>query len=132
MPRRPQGVDGLWRFNGWGWRRLQRRRRWRFPRAPAARDVRCHLLELRQDGPGAVPPDERQARLLRRLLPAPPRLTRPAATELQSSTEPRPKGRGSCLAWEQRAYLSRSAAPVRAACAAASRATGTRNGEHDT
>ena len=31
-----------------------------------------------------------------------------------------------------RGYVSRVAAPARTACAAASRATGTRNGEHDT
>ena len=34
-----------------------------------ARDVQRHLLELRQRGTRPVPPDERQARLLLRLLP---------------------------------------------------------------
>ena len=38
---------------------------------------------------------------------------------------------GSPSRWPASAYLSRSA-PWRAACAAARRATGTRNGEHDT
>ena len=35
----------------------------------AARDVQRDLFQLRQRGPGPVPPDERQARLLQRLLP---------------------------------------------------------------
>jgi hypothetical protein len=39
----------------------------------AARDVHRHLLQLWPRGPGPVPPDERQARLLQRLLPQPAR-----------------------------------------------------------
>ena len=56
-------------------RRRFRRRRWRrwrrlrLPRSRPARDVHGHLLELRPRGPGPVPPDQRQARLLQRLLP---------------------------------------------------------------
>ena len=51
-------------------RRLRRRwRRLRLPRSRAARDVRRNLLQLRPRGPGPVPPDQRQARLLQRLLP---------------------------------------------------------------
>src|SRR5262249_24421407 len=89
MPRRPQGVDGLWRFNGWWWW-LQRRWWRRFPRAQPARDVRSALLELRQDGDGAVPADQRQAGLLRRLLPAPPRLVSARATQLSHLARARP------------------------------------------
>ena len=48
---------------------LRRQRRLRLPRSRPARDVHGHLLELRQGGPGPVPPDQRQARLLQRLLP---------------------------------------------------------------
>ena len=52
---------------GYGGRRLRR------PRPRPARDVRGHLLELWPRGPGPVPPDQRQARLLQRLLPEPAR-----------------------------------------------------------
>ena len=54
--------------------------RWlRLPRSRPARDVHGHLLELRSRGPGPVPPDQRQARLLQRLLPEPARrLTGPS------------------------------------------------------
>ena len=51
--------------SGGGWRRRWLRR----PRPRPARDVRGDLLELRPRGPGPVPPDQRQARLLQRLLP---------------------------------------------------------------
>ena len=44
------------------------KRRWWLSRASATRDVRGDVLQLRQDGERAVPADERQARLLRRLL----------------------------------------------------------------
>ena len=53
------GGDG-----GWWWRR----RRW-IPRSRSPRDVQRHLQQLRPRGPGAVPTDERQARLLLGLLP---------------------------------------------------------------
>ena len=49
------------------------RRRLRRPRSWPARDVQRNLLELRQGSPGPVPPDQRQARLLQRLLPQPAR-----------------------------------------------------------
>ena len=58
------------------WRRwLQRRWRWRRlrPRPRSPRDVHRNLLVLRQGCPGPVPPDQRQARLLLRLLPQPAR-----------------------------------------------------------
>ena len=48
--------------------------RWlRLPRSWPARDVHRDLLVVRQGGLGAVPPDQRQARLLQRLLPHPAR-----------------------------------------------------------
>ena len=47
--------------------RVQQRLRLARPRPP--RDVLGDLLELRQGSPGPVPPDQRQARLLQRLLP---------------------------------------------------------------
>ena len=56
------GAGGRWRQQ---WRRLPR------PRAP--RDVRGDLLILRQGSPGPLPPDQRQAGLLQRLLPHPAR-----------------------------------------------------------
>ena len=61
-------------YSAGGSRRLRRRWRWlRLPRPRSARDVRGHVLELRQGSPGPVPPDQRQARLLQRLLPEPAR-----------------------------------------------------------
>ena len=70
-PRRRQGRTEPRRR-----RRLLGRRRRRaataavaVPRSRPARDVLGHLLELRQRSPGPVPPDQRQARLLQRLLP---------------------------------------------------------------
>ena len=48
-------------------------RRLRLPRSRPARDVHRDLLVVRQGGPGPVPPDQRQARLLQRLLPHPAR-----------------------------------------------------------
>ena len=57
-------------------RRFRLRRRWRrlrLPRPRPPRDVHGHLLVLRQGRPGPVPPDQRQARLLQRLLPEPAR-----------------------------------------------------------
>ena len=54
----------------WRWRRRVRWWWWRWiPRPRPKRDVRSDLLELRPRGPGPIPPDERQARLLQRLLP---------------------------------------------------------------
>ena len=50
-----------------------RRRRRRLARPRPPRDVRGHLLVLRQGSPGPVPPDQRQAGLLQRLLPEPAR-----------------------------------------------------------
>ena len=63
------GAGGGYSAGG-RWRRL-RQRRWRrrIPRPWPARDVRGHVLELWPRGPGPVPPDQRQARLLQRLLP---------------------------------------------------------------
>ena len=53
----------------------RRQQRWRrvFPRP--SRDVHRNLLQLRQGGIGPLPPHERQARLLQRLLRPPPRLS---------------------------------------------------------
>ena len=67
-------------------RRLRRRQRWRriLPRPP--RDVHGDLLQLRQGGPGPLPPDERQARLLQRLLRPPARLS--AGAETRSTKRP--------------------------------------------
>ena len=57
-----------------GGSQLRRRRWWlRLPRPRPPRDVHRDLLVLRQGGPGPVPPDQRQARLLQRLLPQPAR-----------------------------------------------------------
>ena len=63
------GAGGGYSAGGRRWRRRRRRWRWRIPRSWPARDVRSHVLELRPGGPGPVPPDQRQARLLQRLLP---------------------------------------------------------------
>ena len=75
---------------GWRWR-------WRWlPRPRAARDVRGDLLELRQGSPGPVPPDQRQAGLLQRLLPEHARrliqdpLGAGRPTARRTSVDPRP------------------------------------------
>ena len=65
------GAGGGYSAGGGGGR-LRRRWRW-LPRSRPARDVRGDLLVLWQGSPGPVPPDERQARLLQRLLPEPAR-----------------------------------------------------------
>ena len=57
-------------------------------RSRPPRDVRGHVLVLRQGGPGPVPPDERQARLLQRLLPEPAR--RLTLRLLSARADPRP------------------------------------------
>ena len=66
-----------WRVFRRRFRRRIRRRRWRWrlrrPGSRSARDVQRHLLIVRQGSPGPVPPDQRQARLLQRLLPQPAR-----------------------------------------------------------
>ena len=63
------------------------RRRLRLARSRAARDVLRDLLQLRPRGPGPVPPDQRQARLLQRLLPQPARRLTPI---LSARADPRP------------------------------------------
>ena len=60
-------------------RQLRRRLRWiRRARSRSPRDVRGHLLVLRQGSPGPVPTDQRQAGLLQRLFPEPARLVPPS------------------------------------------------------
>ncbi len=56
-------------------RQLRQRRWWWWQlRSRSPRDVHRNLLVLRQGGLGPLPPHERQARLLQRLLPQPARL----------------------------------------------------------
>ena len=112
-------------------------------RQRAGRDLVEHRLEQVE----VAPVDERDrdlrvvAEAPRRVQPAEPAaddhdaVARPLALPVRGRSRLRARVRTAGvdrLRVHGRGYLSRSAALLSAACAAASRATGTRNGEHDT
>ena len=95
---------------------------------PATSAAGRHLVEQRLEQVEVAPVDQRQAHLWRhaRALLRGVQPGEPAADDDDAVREADLHGRAA-----RGRYLSRSA-PARTACAAASRATGTRNGEHET
>jgi hypothetical protein len=138
----PRSQEGrAWRQRRRLLERRIRRRIGRLFQRPA-RDVQRHLLQLRQGGPGPLPPERREAGLLQRLLHQPaifeqPLLTRPTTRRSPSNRAPfrfrgvnarprRPRPR-SVATWPRRrgqlscqmftpGTLSRREAPVPARC----------------
>ena len=83
VPKRAEGVATGGRLQPWRWTRRRVRPR-------AARDVRRHMQQMREVNRGSVPPHERQARLLQRLLPERPEQL---AAGLQPARRPGPAAR---------------------------------------
>jgi hypothetical protein len=89
LPVVPRSQEGrAWRQR---WRRLLRRRslRGRLFERPA-RDVQRNVLELRPRGPGSLPPQRREARLLQRVLHEPASLEQPLLTANPQETQKEP------------------------------------------